>query len=187
MLATQLLPPSSRDLEIHRQNLIEHLSTRRLAELHKISQTRVRQIVYRVCQWLAAMLPVPTEADLEQEKRLAVHIAAAALQHQIEQLQTLFDATYDPKYLRQQTRAILALARLGTSPGALDSLALDCGAGVSPASAACGAGADRLASLHHTLANIRREQAALELQIAPSILGAAIATPPAAPAAIAAA
>jgi hypothetical protein len=117
------LPPAARDFEIHRLALVEFLSTRRITEKYEISQTRVRQIIARVADWLTEMLPVKSEADMEKEKRYAIHLAAAQLQHQIEHLQIFWDATSDPKYYRQQARAILALARLGVSSHHLDSLA----------------------------------------------------------------
>jgi len=125
MNALEMLPPTARDFDIHRMSLVLLRSTRQIAEKHGISQTRVRQVVRRVCDWLAAALPVKTEAQQEQEARLAQHLAADQFRHQSEQLQTFFDATGDPKYLRQQTRAIAALARLGIVPGTIESLAAD--------------------------------------------------------------
>jgi hypothetical protein len=125
MTTTRMLPPTPRDLDIHRLALIERASTRHIAEKYGLSQTRVRQIIYRVCDWLAETLPLKTDARKEQEANLAQHLAAAQLNHQIEQLQILWDQTFNPKYIRQQTRIITALARLGTIPGAIDSLAAD--------------------------------------------------------------
>ncbi|HEY2413374.1 MAG TPA: hypothetical protein VGI40_14075 [Pirellulaceae bacterium] len=127
------LPPSPRDFEIHRLALVEFFSTRRLAEKFEISQTRVRQIIAHVSDWLTEMLPVKSEQDIEKEKRFAIHLAAAQLRHQIQQLQNYFDGSGDPKYLRQQTRAIQALARLGAHSHTLDSLAANSGAGFQPA------------------------------------------------------
>src|SRR3954466_7464279 len=98
------LPPAARDFEIHRLHLVELLSTRRLAEKFQISQTRVRQIIARVADWLTEMLPTKSEQDIEKEKRYARHLAAAQLEHQIRQLQNYWDGSGDPKYLRQQTR-----------------------------------------------------------------------------------
>ena len=118
-------PPSARDFEIFEQNQIVFLSTRRVAETHRLSQTRVRQIVTRVATWLAAHLPAKTEAEKEADIRLAQHLAAAQLRRQIEECQNYFDGSGDPKYLRHQTRIIVALARLGIVPGAIDSLAAD--------------------------------------------------------------
>jgi len=119
------LPPSTRDFEIHRAHLVEHVSTRSLADKHHISQTRVRQIVHRVTQWLIATLPLNTEAELEREALFARRLAADQLNHQIERLETLWSATCDPKYFRQQARAIISLGRLGVVPGAIDAVAAD--------------------------------------------------------------
>jgi transposase len=123
--AAALAVPSSRDFEIQRLHLVEHLSTYRVAEKFGISQTRVRQIVQRVNTWLARALPQPTEAEAEQEARLARCLAADQLQHQLEKLSILWIETRDPKYQRQMTRTILAMARLGVTPGAIDGLAAD--------------------------------------------------------------
>ena len=106
-------------------HLVEFASTRTIAQKHGISQTRVRQVVQRVSRWLAAALPVKTELEQEQETRLAQHLAADQLRNQLEDLRILWDATHDPKYFRQQTRVITALARLGILPGAIESLAAD--------------------------------------------------------------
>ena len=120
------LPPTARDFEIFEQNQVHFLSTRHIAEKHAISQTRVRQIVARVADWLATHLPAKSEAEKEAELRLAQHLAAAQLRRQVEVLKNFFDATGDPKYLRHQSRVIISLARLGVVPGAIDALAADC-------------------------------------------------------------
>jgi hypothetical protein len=125
MNATCLLPPTARDFDIQRMSLVLHFTTRSIAAKHGLSQTRVRQIVRRVCDWLAVQLPVKSEAEQEQEARLARHLAADQLHDQIEQLQRCWDQTYDPKFIRQQTRVITALGRLGIVPGTIDALAAD--------------------------------------------------------------
>src|SRR5262245_22857934 len=100
------LPPAPRDFEIHRLALVELLSTYRIAEKFKISQTRVRQIIARVAEWMTEMLPLKSEQDIEKEKNYAIHLAAAQLQNQIEHLKYSWDASSDPKYYRQMTRTI---------------------------------------------------------------------------------
>jgi hypothetical protein len=120
-----MLPPTTRDFEIHRHNLVEHLSTYALAERYKISQTRVRQVVYRVGQWLASILPARSDVEKAEEARLAQCLAADQLQSQAEKLQVFWEQTHDVKYLRQQSRVIMALARLGVVPGAIDAAAAD--------------------------------------------------------------
>jgi hypothetical protein len=69
------------------------------------------------------VLPIKTELERDQEARLAQHLAADQLAHQIDQLQQFWNGTGDPKYMRQQTRVFLSLARLGVIPGTIDSLA----------------------------------------------------------------
>ncbi len=120
-----LQPPTPRDFEIHRANQIEKASTRQLAEKYKLSQTRIRQIARRVNKFIALTLPENSDLDPEQEARLAKAIAADQLQHQAELLQSLFEGTTDPKYLRHQTRVVLAQARLGVLPGAIDEMMPD--------------------------------------------------------------
>ena len=110
------LPPTPRDFDIHKMHLVQFASTRTIAQKHGISQTRVRQVVQRVSHWLAAALPVKTEVEQEQETRLAQHLAADQLRNQLEDLRILWDATHDPKYFRQQTRVITALAASASSP-----------------------------------------------------------------------
>ena len=91
--APAMLPPTERDFEIHRQSLVEYQSTRTIAGRHNISQTRVRQVIDRVSQWLAATIPVKTELDREAETRLAQHLAAEQLRHQCVQLRAFWDGT----------------------------------------------------------------------------------------------
>src|SRR6185369_9026224 len=93
------LPPSSRDFEIHRLALVEFLSTRQIAEKFHISQTRVRQLIGRVADWIVEVLPIKSEQDIEKEKRYAIYLAAAQLQNQIQVLQNYWNGTSDPKYL----------------------------------------------------------------------------------------
>src|SRR4051794_40377376 len=106
--APTMLPPTERDSEIHRQILVEYHSTRTIAGRHNISQIRVRQVIDRVSQWLAATIPVKTELDRDAETRLAQHLAAEQLRHRCLELRAWWDGTNDPKYLRHQTRVIPA-------------------------------------------------------------------------------
>src|SRR6476620_349371 len=100
MIATPtMLPPTERDFEIHHQCLVAHQSTRTVAARHNISQTRVRQVIVRVSQWLADTIPVKTELGREAETRLAQHLAAEQLRHQCIELRAHWDGTSDPKYL----------------------------------------------------------------------------------------
>jgi len=119
------LPPSQRDFEIYQQHVIASVSTRDAAERHGISQTRVRQIVQRVCDWLADTLPAKDEVERAKEARLAQHIAADRLQHHYGEVLVFWRQTNDPKYMRQTVRMVLALARLGIIPGTTEALFAD--------------------------------------------------------------
>jgi len=130
--AMALAPPTARDFDILRMSAVEWASTRAIAAKHHISQTRVRQVVQRTTAWLAQALPVQTELELEQQVRLAQHLAADQLRHQAEQLNNYWNGTGDPKYLRQQTRVVQALARLGVVPGQIEALAADVTVGPEP-------------------------------------------------------
>jgi len=127
-----LTPPTARDFDILRMSAVEWASTRAIAARHDISQTRVRQVIERTSAWLAQALPVQTELELEQQVRLAQHLAADQLRHQAQTLNNYWNGTGDPKYLRQQTRVIQALARLGVVPGRIEALAADVTEGPEP-------------------------------------------------------
>jgi len=79
------LPPSERDFEIYEAVQVGNCSTYSQALKWEISQTRVRQIVRRVVEWLAEVLPPQTKIAREQEIHLARQIAADRYQHQLEE------------------------------------------------------------------------------------------------------
>jgi len=119
------LPPSERDFEIYDAIHIACSSTRCQAELHHISQTRVRQIIRRVIEWLGEVLPPQTKVAKEQETHLARQIAADRFQRQLEQITALWDATLDTKFASIRIRLTTAQARLGVVGGLIDGLAAD--------------------------------------------------------------
>jgi hypothetical protein len=119
------LPPSERDFEVFFKVAFHSVSTRETAEFHNISQTRVRQIVTLVGDWVADNLPDFSEADLQKQVRLAQHIAANKLEHQYDVAMNHWNAEGDPKYLRQAMRITLAQARLGVVAGRVHALAAD--------------------------------------------------------------
>src|SRR5678815_1179981 len=125
MSATFRLPPSERDFEVFYAVMFESVSTRETAEFHNISQTRVRQLVTLVGDWVADNLPQWGEADLKKQVRLAQHVAANKLEHQYESAMRLWKVEGDPKHLRQATRIALAQARLGVVAGRIHALAAD--------------------------------------------------------------
>jgi hypothetical protein len=135
-------PPSERDLEIYQQITMRGLSTRLVADDHEISQTRVRQIVRRVLDWVAATLPEQPETDARRELRLAQHIAADRLQESYCELMSQWRHKHEPRIFGQLLRVTLAASRVSALPGTIDGLIADaiegplpdCGADVSPAS-----------------------------------------------------
>jgi hypothetical protein len=118
-------PPSPRDFEIYEAIHIDGCSTRSQANLHEISQTRVRQIVRRVVEWLGQVIPPQAKVAKEQEVYLARQIAADRFQHQLEQMTELWNETKESKYAGLRMRLTIAQARLGVVSGILDGLAAD--------------------------------------------------------------
>ena len=99
MNAELRLPPSVRDFRVFHDVKILGCSTWREAQVFKISQTRVRQIVCRVSQWLADNLPEQTDLEREKEVRLAQQVAAERLQQMYHETMDLWRETHDSKYL----------------------------------------------------------------------------------------
>ena len=125
MNAELRMPPQARDFVIFRAVYVEAASTWRMAEEHVISQTRVRQILKHVSEWLAENLPARTEAQLEQQVRLAQHLAAERLQHLYRETMIRWRASGEAHYLRHITRLALAMGRLGVMPGEIEGLAAE--------------------------------------------------------------
>src|SRR5689334_18080464 len=98
MFESRKLPPTDRDFEIYESVHIQHRSTWHMAERHHISQTRVRQIIRRVIEWLGEVIPPQTKIAKEQELRLARDIAADRFQHQLEEVASLWEETRESKY-----------------------------------------------------------------------------------------
>jgi hypothetical protein len=119
------LPPSERDFAIYHAVQIAGSSTRSQADLHEISQTRVRQIVRRVVEWLGQVLPPQAKIAKEQEIHLARQIAADRFQFQLEEVTESWRATNEIKYASLRIRLTTAQARLGAVGGRLDGLAAD--------------------------------------------------------------
>src|SRR5947199_2970958 len=119
------LPPTDRDFEIYEAVHIRHQSTWILADRHRISQTRVRQIIRRVVEWLGEVLPPQTKVAKEQELRLAREIAADRFQHQLEEITDLWQETRESKSAGIRIRLTTAQARLGVVGGVAAGLAAD--------------------------------------------------------------
>src|SRR3954466_12145377 len=107
------LPPSERDFAIYHAIHIAGASTRTQADLHEISQTRVRQVVRRVVEWLGQVLPPQTDIARDQEIHLARQIAADRFQFQLEEATESWQSTKESKYASIRLRLTTAQARLG--------------------------------------------------------------------------
>lgn len=70
------LPPSERDFEIYRLIRVEQCSTRQAAAAAGVSQTRVRQIVERVANFLLSVVPEGTDEQRAARIRIAQVVAA---------------------------------------------------------------------------------------------------------------
>src|SRR5262245_47625734 len=81
MTAFRRLPPSDRDFQIYEAIHVRSETTRSVAERSRISQTRVRQIVKRVVEWLSEILPPEADIAKETEANLARRIASDQVQH----------------------------------------------------------------------------------------------------------
>src|SRR5438067_5051527 len=119
------LPPTERDFEIYENVQVSGLSTYSQAKLHDLSQTRVRQIIRRVVEWLGEVLPPQAKVAKEQELYLARQIAADRFQHQLEEITILWEDTRESKYAGICIRLTTAQARLGAVGGVAAGLAAD--------------------------------------------------------------
>jgi hypothetical protein len=122
MSESRKLPPSDRDFEIYES---VHIQNRTWPTATHISQTRVRQIVRRVVEWLAEVLPPQAQVAKEQELYLARQIAADRFQHQLEEVAYLWEETRESKYAGIRIRLTTAQARLGVVGGVAAGLAAD--------------------------------------------------------------
>jgi hypothetical protein len=123
--ASRKLPPTERDFEIYEAVHVCNCSTWSQARKHQISQTRVRQVIRRVVEWLGEVLPPQAKVAREQEVHLARQIAADRFQRQLEEATTFWNQTREMKYAGLRIRLTTAQARLGVVGGLIDGLAAD--------------------------------------------------------------
>jgi len=91
------LPPSERDFNVYRFVKFECNSTREAAHEFRISQTRVRQVIARVVEFLLDSVPRGPETDDEQlDQRLVVaeQLARAQLEYLYERAIKAFEDTH---------------------------------------------------------------------------------------------
>jgi hypothetical protein len=119
------LPPTERDFRIYERVILAGLSTRQAAGEFKLSQTRIRQLVQRVSQWLTESVPAQDEATDASHLRYAQHVAADRLDYFYCEAMQGWQLERQIKYLNLATRVLLAQSRLPVLPGTLAALAAD--------------------------------------------------------------
>jgi len=119
------LPPSSRDFHVYERIVVESASTRTVAEEVKVSQTRVRQIVRRVMQWLVETLPADDDLSGAAKLRVGQHIAADRLERFYCEANRAWTQTTQPKFANLCLRVIAAQLKVSAFPGTLEALAMD--------------------------------------------------------------
>jgi len=134
-------PPSGRDFAVFEAVILGGKSTREAAEQFRLSQTRVCQLVERVREWQAEVLPAADGDDDEERRvRLAKIVAAGRLDHLYGEMMqawrrsqgemkktrssrfgddvtTTFFSPGDPKYALAAMRLATAQAALGVFGG----------------------------------------------------------------------
>jgi hypothetical protein len=118
-------PPTARDFLAYQRIVIDTATTRQVAEELEISQTRVRQIVHRVSDFLRQTLPATDENTDAAHLRLAQHIAADRLDRYLREADEAWRNTRETKYANLIFRILAAQTKLPASPGTLEALAAD--------------------------------------------------------------
>ncbi|HZN36761.1 MAG TPA: hypothetical protein VFB80_23185 [Pirellulaceae bacterium] len=134
------LPPSWRDFEVFRAVIVGGKSTREAAELFRLSQTRICQIVERTKAWQAEVLPAECPLPEEGRLRLSQNIAVERIdslycevmgawrksQGEVKQTRTsrygdevttVKTSCGDSKYLLAAMRLVTASAEIGRHGG----------------------------------------------------------------------
>jgi len=119
------LPPSERDFDIYEAVHIAGYPTRDEAQKYGISQTRVRQIVRRVVEWLGEVIPPQAKIAKEQQSHLARQIAADRFNLQYAEASTNWYQSGELKFASLRIRLTHAQARLGVPGSLIGGLAAD--------------------------------------------------------------
>jgi hypothetical protein len=130
-------PPSFRDFQVYQRVVVEAVSTRQAAAEFSRSQTRIRQIVQRVSQWLTENLPPQDDATDAALLRYAQHLAADRLSFFYSQAMDGWRAERQLKYFNLAIRLALAQSKLPVIPGTLECLAADAIEGPLPDDVGC--------------------------------------------------
>lgn len=146
------VPPSARDFDVYEHVVVEGGHTRSAAHEHKISQTRVCQVLSRVRRWIREVLGAEArEFTPEQQLALAVAVAAdrldclyrasmcgwnASTEFEVEKVTTLANGRQittetsgfgEPRYLIAAGRLALMRAKLPTGGVLTEGLATAAG------------------------------------------------------------
>jgi hypothetical protein len=119
------LPPSGRDFQVYERVVVQTASTRDVAKEFSLSQTRVRQIVKRVAQWLLQELPTASEAADAAHLRLSQHMAADRLEGLFCEAMTGWRARHETKYFGLALRVITLQSKMPVIAGTLAGLMAD--------------------------------------------------------------
>ena len=119
------LPPSGRDFQVYQRVIVEAASTRQSAGEFSVSQTRVRQVVQRVSEWLTQELPAASKENDQVQLWLARHVAADRLQTLLGETMDGWRKSHDTKNFGMALRLITAQSKLPAMPGTLEALAAD--------------------------------------------------------------
>src|SRR6266436_7200951 len=110
------LPPSQRDFQVYQRVVVEAASTRQAAGEFSLSQTRIRQLVQRVSQWLTDNLPQQDDATDAAYLRHAQHVAADRLSFFYSVAMDGWRAERQLKYLNMAVRVAFAQSKLPVIP-----------------------------------------------------------------------
>src|SRR6266516_448483 len=119
------LPPSQRDFQVYQRVVVEAVSTRQAAGEFSLSQSRIRQLVQRVSQWLTDNLPPQCDATDAAYLRHAQHVAADRLSFFYGEAMDGWRSDRQLKYKTRATRVAMAQAKLTVIPGTIECLAAD--------------------------------------------------------------
>ena len=118
-------PPSGRDFQVYERVVSHTASTREVAKEFSISQTRVRQIVKRVAQWLLEELPAGSEAADAAHLRLGLHMAADRMETLLGEAMAGWRAGHETKYFSLALRVITLQSKMPVFAGTIPALIAD--------------------------------------------------------------
>src|SRR5690349_13275989 len=91
------LPPCARDFEAYRLVKVERKSTRAVAQLLHLSQTRVCQVISRVAEYMVDTTQPADDARREQQLEVARQVAAEHIDYCMLRAQHRFETPSEVK------------------------------------------------------------------------------------------